>query len=184
MTNSGNKNSAAIAATWWSGLTSEAPERRASRGSRRAVLARLRRAATPLEVIQESEALRLIAELPEENPDRVATLVGILAFVRESDDQRIARAIGRTSLDDDQSALMSEGRFRRLLQVPGEDLMDPMRRLVRLTKGKANVYDLSFALLRWGDKVKKHWIFEYYGVSENFRSRDVASDSATPSSAT
>ncbi len=44
--------------------------------------------------------------------------------------------------------------------------MGAMRRLVRLTKGKVNVKDLSFAVLRWGDGVKKRWIFDYYGVHE------------------
>ena len=60
---------------------------------------------------------------------------------------------------------MSEGRFRRLLQTDGDELMDAMRRLVHLTKRKANVYDLSFSVLRWGDIVKKRWIFEYYNVA-------------------
>jgi CRISPR type I-E-associated protein CasB/Cse2 len=152
-----------IAETWWRELTSHEVGGRVTRGTRRAALAGLRRAGTPLEVIQEPEALRLITRLPHENPDRVAMLAGILAFVRESDDRPVARAIGRTSLDDE-SAVMSESRFRRLMQVSGEELMGAMRRLVRLTKGRANVNDLSFAVLRWGDGVKKRWIFSYYGV--------------------
>ena len=139
------------------------------RGVRRASKARLRRAATPLEVMQEPAALRLIANLPDENPDRVAILAGVLAFVNVCDEQRAARAIGRESLDDE-SALMSEVRFRRLLRTDGDDLMDPMRRLVRLIEGKANVYDLSFAILRWGDGVRKNWIFEYFRVVESMRS--------------
>ena len=166
MTESHQRSGSAIAEAWWRELTSHEASGRATRGSRRAALANLRRAGTPLEVIQEPEALRLITRLPHENPDRVAILAGILAFVRESDDRRVARAVGRISLDDDESATMSESRFRRLMQVPGEELMGAMRRLVRLTKGKANVNDLSFAVLRWGDGVKKRWIFDYYGVHE------------------
>ena len=161
----------AIAEAWWRELTSDEAAGRTNRGARRAALAGLRRAGTPLEVIQEPETLRLITRLPHENPDRVAALAGILAFVRESDDRRVARAIGRTSLDDGESAVMSESRFRRLMQVSGDELMGAMRRLVRLTKGKANVGDLSFAVLRWGDGVKKRWIFEYYGVDEAEPSR-------------
>ena len=87
-------------------------------------------------------------------------------------------------LDDDQSALMYEVRFRRLLQTDGDGLMDAMRRLVRLTKGSANVYDLSFAVLRWGDKVKRRWIFEYYGVSDIAGPRAAVSDTSPASSAT
>ena len=171
MTEQHQWNGNAIAEAWWRELTSHEAAGRVTRGARRAALANLRRAGTPLEVIQEPEALRLITRLPHENPDRVATLAGILAFVRESDAGSVARAIGRTSLDDEESAIMSESRFRRLMQVPGDELMGAMRRLVRLTKGKANVSDLSFAVLRWGDGVKKRWIFDYYGVHEPGPSR-------------
>ena len=172
------RSGSAIAEAWWRELTSDEADGRISRGTKRKALAVLRRADTPLEVMQEPEALRLIARLPDEDPDRVAILAGILAFVRESDDRRVASAIGRASLDDgraslddgraslddDKSAIMSESRFRRLMRVPGDELMETMRRLVRLTGGKANVRDLSFAVLRWGDGVKKRWIFDYYGV--------------------
>ena len=175
-------NGAAVAEHWWRDLTSEAA---AGRGPRRASRARLRRATTPLEVIQEPEALRLIARLPNENHDRVAILAGILAFVDVSDDaRRVPRAIGRDKLDDE-TALMSEGRFRRLLQTDGDALMDAMRRLVHLTGHKANVYDLSFAVLRWGDAVKRRWIFEYYNVAfaDSARSR-AASDAASSATST
>ena len=179
------RDSVAIAEKWWRALILEEHGRRATRGSRRAAMSRLRRAATPLEVMYEPEALRLIASLPNENPDRVAILAGILAFVDTPDDQHVAKAIGRDSLDEDTSALMSEARFRRLLQADGENLLDAMRRLVRLTKRKANVRDLSFAILRWDDdSVKKRWIFDYYGVYESVRSQDAGSNPHSAPSST
>lgn len=152
MTDSRKQKGPDVAEEWWKDLK-----------KRRAARARLRRAKTLLEIMQEPEALRLIERLPR-NPDRVAMLAGILAWVRENDDQLVARAIGRTSLDKE-DAPMSEARFRRLLQARDDELMEAMRRLVRLTKGEANVRDLSFAVLYWGDGVKKHWIFRYYDVS-------------------
>ena len=154
MTDSKQQKGPDVAEEWWEDLK----ERRAAR-------ARLRRAKTLLEIMQEPEALRLIERLPR-NPDRVAMLAGILAWVRDNDDQLVARAIGRTSLDEE-DAPVSEARFRRLLQARDDELMEAMRRLVRLTKGKANVRDLSFAVLYWGDRVKKRWIFQYYGVSDS-----------------
>lgn len=154
MTDSKQQKGPDVAEEWWEDLK----ERRAAR-------ARLRRAKTLLEIMQEPEALRLIERLPI-NPDRVAMLAGILAWVRDNDDQLVARAIGRTSLDEE-DAPVSEARFRRLLQARDDELMEAMRRLVRLTKGKANVRDLSFAVLYWGDRVKKRWIFQYYGVSDS-----------------
>ena len=154
MTDSKQQKGPDVAEEWWENLK----ERRAAR-------ARLRRAKTLLEIMQEPEALRLIERLPR-NPDRAAMLAGILAWVRDNDDQLVARAIGRTSLDEE-DAPMSEARFRRLLQARDDELMEAMRRLVRLAKGKANVRDLSFAVLYWGDEVKKRWIFQYYGVFDS-----------------
>ena len=151
-----------IAFQWWSELVNgQGP----ASGSHRGALARMRRAATPIEIMQEPMALRLIARLPR-HPDRVATLAGILAFVMETDNLPVARAVGRDSLDDDHSALLSENRFRRLMQVQDTELLEPMRRLVRMTKGRINVYGLSRSVLYWGDRVKKQWIFEYYGVGD------------------
>ena len=179
MTDSKRTNIGAVAAMWY-GRTLED---QGSRPVRRSARARLRRARTPLEILQEPEALRLVEDLSDERPDRVAILAGILAFVDGNDDRKIARAIGRASLDDDE-AIVSETRFRRLLQTPGDELLDPMRRLVRMTKGKANIHDMSVSVLRWGDGVKKRWIFDYYNVSENIPPRGDSSDAAPDSTAT
>lgn len=168
MTDSNRHRGADAALDWWQRLTrSDGP----SLGPRRAALARIRRAGTPVEVVQEPEALRLIERLPRD-PDRVAQLAGVLAFVRETDEANVARTIGRRSLDDDERALVSEGRFRRLLQTQNDELMESMRRLVRMAKGKLNVHDLSSSILDWGDgyrgdRVKRRWIFDYYHVLDS-----------------
>ena len=180
MTDTKRRDAADIAAEWWRDLVSEESGRRATRGARKAVLARLRRAATPIDVMQEPEALRLIRRLPRD-PERAAILAGVLAFVREPDSQPIARVVGPTSLDED-DGLLRRVRFRRLLQTPGNELMDPLRRLVRLTKRKANVRDLSSSVLYWGDSVKKRWIFDYYGVSDSLRSPRSVSNATSGSS--
>ncbi len=153
---------ASIAFDWWRRLN---PENTHQTGAHRAALARLRRASTPTEAMLEPDALRLIERLPH-HPDRVAVLAAILAHVRETVDTPVARAIGRSSLDDEQSATMSEVRFRRLLQARGDiELLDAMRRLVRLAKGRVHVFSLSDAILYWGDRTRKQWIFDYYGVA-------------------
>ena len=170
------QDAAAVVEEWWRRLNSEDTGRR---GARRAALARLRRAATPLEAMQEPEALRLIVRLPRYPPERVAILAGVLACVRETDDRPVARAIGRESLDDEK-AIMAEVRFRRLLQARPAELLDPMRRLVALTKWRVNVYDLSYTVLHWGDRVRKRWIFDYYGVSENVSGGDALPVPSSP----
>ena len=115
-------------------------------------------------MMMEPEALRLIRRLPRRSLDRAATVAGVLAFVTAHDASHIIRSVGRTAFEDEKSATLSEGRFRRLLQLGADELLDPMRRLVRLNKGHANVGDLAKSILFWGDDVKKRWIFEYYGV--------------------
>ena len=175
MTESKQSSVQATALSWW--LTLNPADGRQS-GSQRAALATLRRATTPLEVIQVREALRLVTRLPRD-PDRTAILAGILASVRETDERTVARAIGRESIDDRESAQVSEPRFRRLMQTPSRDLMDPMRRLVRMLKGRANVGDLAFSVLNWGDGVKRRWTLDYYGVTgaHQFGSRSHGSSS-------
>ena len=175
MTTPQRQSAPSIAYEWWRGLN---PEGAARSGPARAAIARMGRAATPIEVMQEPEALRLVARLPRD-PERVAVLAGVLAHVRESDERRVARAVGRKSLDDDRSALLSDSRFRRLLQTPGAELMEPMRRLARMAKGKLNVHDLASAVLYWGDGVKKRWIFDYYGVAD-LRFGDGAPETPAP----
>ena len=103
-----------IACEWWRDLN---PKDASPSGHRRAALARLRRAATPIEVMQEPEALRLVARLPRD-PERVAILAGVLAFVRETDDRPVARAVGRGHRDDDKTALLTGLRFLPFLQEP------------------------------------------------------------------
>ena len=172
------KSAGAVAQNWWRRLA-QADDGTPAQGSRRASLAKLRRAGSPLELMMEPDALRLIRCLRRFNPDSVAVVAGVLAFVREDVDNRIIRIVGRKSLDDDEKPAMSENRFRRLLQTPPNDLLEPMRRLVRLAKD-ANVADLAESILYWGDPRKKRWIFDYYGVSPASPSPTQAEAATTP----
>lgn len=178
MSNGASKRAGTVAKDWWRGLT-QADGGKPAQGSRRAALARLRRAANPLQVMMEPHALRLINSLPQYHADRVAIVAGVLAFVRENVDTRIVRIVGRKSLDDEQSAALSENRFRRLLQTPPDDLLGPMRRLVRLAKD-ANVSDLAESILYWDDQRKKQWIFAYYGAAPAVRSPSQDEAATTP----
>lgn len=178
MSTTRNINNAAVAAVWWRKMTSDAQKDRGTRGPRRAALAELRRARDTHDVLQLPAALDLIQKLgissPGREAERAAMLAGILASVREDDSSRpVARMIGRATLDDAASAKLSEARFRRLLQTEEDGLMDAMRRLVQQAGGRANVYDLAYAVLHWGDRVKKRWIFDYYNV---FGDRETVSE--------
>lgn len=165
---------------WWRALVPDDEGAKASKGSQRAALARLRRAQKAIDVMMEPEALRLIQRLrPQHRPDRVTTVAGVLAFVTAHDDaSHLIRAVGRSTFDDDKSAPLSENRFRRLMQHDANDLLDPMRRLVRLNKGKADVHDLAESILYWGDRVRERWILEYHGVERVVASRSPAGDAS------
>jgi len=162
MTDFNSRGAGSVATSWWQELN---PPDGLRTGNERAALAHLRRAGTPLEAVRETATLSLIQRLPHyRNKDRIAALAGVLAWVRENDDRPVARVIGRGSLDNS-DAVMSEVRFRRLLHAADDgELMDAMRRLVRLADRKVNVRDLSNSVLYWGDGVRKRWIFDYYGV--------------------
>ena len=150
---------AEIAYDWWRRLASS------DRGHDRASLARLRRAERPLDVLFEPAALRLLVRLPYLRSERVAIVAAVLAHVTEATDRSLPRLLGRSKLEEDRSATVSESRFRRLLQSDGDELLQPMRRLVRMAKGTANVQELARAILYWGDRVKRDWTFAYYGVA-------------------
>ena len=115
--------------------------------------------------MMEPEALRLILRFPSRLHDRAAIVAGVLAFVTKYEASHIIRSVGRKDIDKNESVL-SEGRFRRLMQLRPDELLDPMRRLVRLNNGRANVHSLAVSILSWGDDwMKRQWIFEYYGVA-------------------
>ena len=166
MSDAAANSAGARAEAWWRNLALADDGITPAQGRKRAALARLRRAGTPLEAMMEPEALRLIQMLPHSSPDRVAVVAGTLATVRKPPvAAHIVRTLGRQSLDDEESATLSEARFRRLLQTPAEELLDPMRRLVRLVKEETNVRHLAESILYWGNRRKTQWIFDYYGAS-------------------
>jgi CRISPR system Cascade subunit CasB len=146
-------------------------------------VAALRRAATPIEAIEEDAAIALYDRLfpGRRSPDfkrlaRVGTLASVLANVREhahSPDGpwlTVARAIGPQNPSEPTSALISSLRFRRLLAARNEDeILVGFRRLVALARRKVNIVDLAESILDWtddeaGDKRRVRWAFDYYGA--------------------
>ena len=137
----------------------------------RAAMARLRRCRRPLDALMSPAALSLLARFSNRHRGRraesVAALAAVLGHVRESDAAlTIARTIGRDSFNDEDSAALSEGRFRRLMQADDpEELQRAMTRLVRFMGQRVNVSDLAESMLWWNDRTKRRWIFDYYAVA-------------------
>lgn len=171
---SGAANVGQVAVAWRRTLLPDEDGTTPAQGWQRATVAQLRRAGSPLEVMMVPHALRLIQDLPNFRADNVAVLAGILAVVRRDTDTSIVRAVGRKCFAAEDSATLSENRFRRLLQTPTDDLLEPMRRLVRFAKWEANVGHLAESILYWGDWKKKQWMFDYYAASSALRSQSQA----------
>lgn len=169
------------ARAWWRQMWDEPHGRR----PQRAALANLRRAHSPVNLLLEPQTLELLrmvrAARPTVNEDRVAVLAGILAYIRHDDPQLpVARAVGCTSFGDPGTAALSEARFRRLLQCQEHELLHHFRRLAMFMKGRANVRNLAWSVLFWGDAVKKRWIFDYFSAGSDFAPPTAAPDAAAP----
>jgi len=58
--------------------------------------------------------------------------------------------------------MVSELRFRRLLQRDTVDIYPAMIRILRMLKGSADIHDLAGSVFFWGDNVKKRWAYAYF----------------------
>ncbi len=133
----------------------------------RALMAKLRRARSPVEALAIDGFIGLHRLLGANRAriGREANLARVLAYVRENSAVRLPRALAG---DAGGQRLLSEPRLRRLLQIEwcdADDLARSLVRLVRNLKGRANVRDLTTAMLFWGDDVKTEWAYTYFGAA-------------------
>lgn len=172
------KQQATAAQEWWTALQPREIKGGSKLPGDRATLARLRRASSPFEAAAEPETIRLFHKLGFGNRDaeahlgRVAVLAAVLAHVRESTKERLARSLGPPSGGDANEAIYSQLRLRRLLATKGDDeLLISFRRVVAILSDKANVSDLAFHILNWdrdelGDRTRTRFAFDYHSAGE------------------
>ena len=155
------------AVAWWKGLQPDPDRPRPQdRGGDRGSLARLRRAATPLEAAEQAAAVALARALAVGvgGFENAAVCAGVLAHVRQDDPGvLVAARIGVNPSESNARPLVSPLRFRRLIEArdAGERLTQ-FRRLVALAGSRLNVGDLAVAVLDWSDKRRRDWIFRYH----------------------
>ena len=103
--------------------------------------------------------------------DRMAAIVGLIAHLKYEAESSVLDAKGNAvDLFAGQMAflvsadrpLVSELRFRRLLQNDREDLYQSMIRIIRMMKGRASLYGLAQSVFFWGDGIKKRWAYAYF----------------------
>jgi len=88
---------------------------------------------------------------------RLATILGLLARIREPGNKILA-----VQMAGKPKPVVSELRFRRLIQRDREELYISMIRVLRLLGNKANLHDVANSVYYWGDEVKKSWAFDYF----------------------
>lgn len=131
--------------------------------------AQLRRCKTPEEVVMVPAFHRLCRHLRplmkherEGWEMRIAAIAGLLAHVRKLDSRKTLAEQMAEKRPGGDSPIVSELRFRRLLQRDRQDLFTALIRVLGLLDKRANPFDLARAVYYWGDKERKRWAFAYF----------------------
>jgi len=155
-----------VLADFWSGLKDN--------GSARA---ELRRCASVQQVMLTPAFTRLLRKFQtftseqKLNEYQLAIIVGLVSHLkfdaesvvleksRDPVDKLVSQMAELVSSD---RPLVSELRFRRLIQCDRDDLYPAMIRIIRLMKGRANLFGLAQSVYFWGDSIKKRWAYAYF----------------------
>lgn len=140
-----------ILVNWWQNLEHN-----------KGIRAELRRCDSPQAVMYHPAFVRLSQRLQPMIGKRenwqypLAAVVGLLSHVRSTSKQPLARAMAGSP------PVVSELRFRRLLQRDRSDLYGAMIRVLRMLDHTANLQDLASSVFFWGDKVRRDWAEAYF----------------------
>ena len=149
------------ASKWWF-------PRFARDGGGTADAAELLEAAGPSEALATRAGAELAEVLPDEDPEAVGILAGVLAGVRDRGGS-LFRTVGRTRREDARSALLPQSAFRRLVDgADARERMSLLRLAARLAGGNADVRLLAADVLGWGAETRARWIAEYHGAYDRF----------------
>jgi CRISPR system Cascade subunit CasB len=173
------KQQADAAYAWWRGLQPHDIDGGPKLPGDRATLARLRHASSPFEAAAEPATIRLYEKLGFDRRDagrqlgRVAVLAAILAHVRETTKERLARSLGPPPGGEASEAVYSALRLRRLLTAKGdEEILIGFRRVVAILGNTANVSNLAYQILNWdrdelGDRTRTIFAFDYHSAGDH-----------------
>jgi CRISPR type I-E-associated protein CasB/Cse2 len=159
---------------WWEMLQDTRKDGAPNPVRDRAALARLRRAARPIDAVEEPSVIDLYKRLGYGRADvdsrlmRVAVVAAVLAQIRADAQpgengfrRRFAELLGQG-----ERPLMSPLRFRQLLaSTEDQDLLIGFRRAVALAGARnIDIGDIAEALLDWSDRRRMRWAFDYHGA--------------------
>ncbi len=161
------------AADWWRALQGLLGE---GSSPDRAALAQLRRCDRPLDALFVPAGIDLVRRLCVHQRDeraiqRATGLAALLAQVKPSDapQEPLMRKLGWQTRGKDaaDTAKLSEQRLRRALAVEEPDEQLAMfRRLVAQAGNQCDPRDLADSYLKWGDRVRTRWAFQYYHAED------------------
>ncbi len=140
-------------ADWWRGLDD-------NRGAR----AELRRCGSVDEVAMTAAFARLCHSLQGHFAgehgwqDRLAAIAGLLSHLRENTPGKSLPE----QMAEGSPPVVSELRFRRLLQCDRQELYPALLRVLRQLNYRADLPGLCRDVYFWGDKVKKRWAYAYF----------------------
>lgn len=127
--------------------------------------ATLRRCKTLPEIMVQPAFARLCQRLqgrlqadPNWQP-RLATVVGLLAHCKSAGRRSLPEAMAQNTGG---TPVVSELRFRRLLQEKPEDLYRAMIRILAMLDHTANLSQLIHDVYHWNDATRKRWAFAYF----------------------
>jgi CRISPR system Cascade subunit CasB len=138
-----------------------------------AALARLRRAATTFDALEEPSVFDLYKKLGfgrsevDRRLPRVAAAAAVLAHIRtDAEPGGGYRRSFAEILGQGERPTMSPLRFKRLLTATeDQDLMVAFRRAVKLAGARGiDVGDVAASILDWSDRRRMRWAFDYYGA--------------------
>ena len=149
-----NEANLQIIIKWWSDLQNDF-------GSR-ATLKRCKNATSVIFEQSYHDLYRRIAKTDSVNTEeanRLAIICGIISHVTEND---VSRKIADQMSSSNNKRVLSDLRFRRLLEYERNELYIPMIRIVHMLNKKINLNDLIYDIFYWGDEIRKRWCFDYY----------------------
>lgn len=131
--------------------------------------AALRRCHRPVEVLFVPAYHDLFLRLREHDdiqPERLPQIAALLAHVKQHKGRgSFAQQMATPDIGESKPPV-SELRFRRLLQSSSKDeLFADLRRTLALLDRKANIHSLANDVYFWGDRVRRDWAYDYFGVT-------------------
>lgn len=175
---------------WWQSLQRQRPDGTTNPIADPGVLARLRRAATPLAAAQEPQTIALYRQLHgtqfnEGKLEATAVVAAVLAGIRTDATGSAAELLG----SGDQP-VMSPLRMRRLTSARNsQETLRGFREAVALLEGTAPVADVASSIFDWldddrADRRKTRWLYSYHSAGIADPTRDEETDAAGPASST